>query len=69
MGGVCDYFAKNYVSSDTLEIEVIEQEVVKVKTETEKRMYCNETIHHYLNCVPSQVLKFTVNIWLLHFIL
>ena len=49
LGGDCDFCAKNYVSSDTLENEVIEQEVVKVKTDTEKRMYCNETIHHYLN--------------------
>ena len=49
LGGDCDFCAKNYVSSDTLENEVIEKEVVKVKTDTEKCMYCNETIHHYLN--------------------
>ena len=45
----CDYFAENVVSSDTLEYEVIEKEVVKVKIETEKRMYCYEIIHLYIN--------------------
>ena len=34
----CDYFVKNDVSSDTLENKVFEQDAVKVKTDTEKRM-------------------------------
>ena len=39
LGGACDYFVKKDVSSDTFENEVFEKEVVKVKTDTDKRMY------------------------------
>ena len=38
MGGSCDMF-DIVNASDTLEHEVIEEEVVKAKIETEKRMY------------------------------
>ena len=39
MGGSLGFIVKNDVSSDTLEDEVIEEKVVKVKIDREKRMY------------------------------
>ena len=39
LGGSYDFIVKNDVSSDTLEEEVFELEVVKVKIDREKRMY------------------------------
>ena len=39
MGGSVDFIVKNDVSSDTLVKEVIEEEVVKVEIDREKRMY------------------------------
>ena len=39
LGGSLDFVVKNYVSSDTLEEEVFELEVVKVKIDREQRTY------------------------------
>ena len=39
MGGSVDFIVKNDVSSDTLVKEVIEEEVVKVEIDREKRTY------------------------------